>query len=304
MRVLIAEHDSIQRSRLVRTVKRWGYDVVSCEDGAQALRLLRQENPPKLALLSWKLPKVVGLQICRKVRKFDQGPYMYLVVLGPMDDKGYYAKALRAGADDYMSNSFTTDELRARLQVGSRIVILQENFLAALHQSEFRAAHDPLTGLWNQTAILDFLQREIDRSHRNKSPLSLIIADLDLFKGINDSLGHLVGDEVLREISKRIQSSIRSYDYAGRYGGDEFVIIMPGCDRDAAYSRAESLRTSISEPPISTTEGDILCTISIGLAVMNVADFLDSKAFLKAADQALYRAKSSGRNQVSLVQDS
>ena len=285
------------------TVKRWGYEVVPCEDGAQALELLRQKEAPKLVLLSSPLVKVNEIQVCREVRKFEHSSYRYLIVMGQRDRNGLLVEALRAGADDWIAAPFDQDELRARLQVGSRIVLLQRNYLAALCQSEFRAAHDPLTGLWNQAAIMDLLKREFDRSHRINSPLSLIMADVDLFKEVNDGNGHLVGDEVLREISRRIVSSVRSYDYVGRYGGDEFIIIMPGCDTESACIRAENLRASIVGLPVSTTLGDIRCTVSIGLAVTEIRGHSESRTFLEAADQSLYRAKRSGRNRVELSVD-
>ena len=285
------------------TVKRWGYEVVPCEDGAQALELLRQKEAPKLVLLSSPLVKVNEIQVCREVRKFEHSSYRYLIVMGQRDRNGLLVEALRAGADDWIAAPFDQDELRARLQVGSRIVLLQRNYLAALCQSEFRAAHDPLTGLWNQAAIMDLLKREFDRSHRINSPLSLIMADVDLFKEVNDGNGHLVGDEVLREISRRIVSSVRSYDYVGRYGGDEFIIIMPGCDTESACIRAENLRASIVGLPVSTTQGDIRCTVSIGLGVTEFSAHSESRTFLEAADQSLYRAKRSGRNRVELSVD-
>ena len=170
--------------------------------------------------------------------------------------------------------------------------------LHAREQMRHFAERDGLTGLWNHRIIVDRLRREVDRSRRNGTPISVILADLDRFKAVNDTFGHPGGDAVLRLIGKILMRSVRSYDWVGRYGGEEFLIILPGACLDHARTRAEELRRCIETARIPDGERTIRVTTSLGV-VSGFAD--DYEPLLRAADAALYRAKSSGRNCVATV---
>ena len=165
----------------------------------------------------------------------------------------------------------------------------------------FRATHDPLTGLWNRAAILESLDRELPRAYREGRPLGILLADLDHFKKINDTYGHLAGDEVLREAARRMLSAVRSYDLVGRYGGEEFLLLLSGCDSANILDRAEHLRATIASQPVQAPEGSLQVTVSVGAVSSSGIRDLGAECFLRAADQALYRAKSSGRNRVEIV---
>ena len=199
-----------------------------------------------------------------------------------------------------MTKPFDVDELRARVWAGRRILDLQAALIRAHDDLQFAAAHDALTGLWNRGAILDSLNREVSRRQRTGDALGVIMADIDYFKKINDTHGHLVGDAVLREVTRRLVVGVRPYDAVGRYGGEEFLIVFPGCSAPNLIVGAERLRHCIADQPIETSAGQIPVTLSLGLssAEQGEKETLDCEAFLRAADEALYAAKARGRNRV------
>jgi diguanylate cyclase (GGDEF)-like protein len=205
---------------------------------------------------------------------------------------------LDAGADDYLKKPFDRHELRARLRVGGRMLSLQDGLIRAREELRFQATHDVLTGIWNRRATLDLLQREIERASRTQGTTGLLMLDLDHFKQVNDTYGHLAGDAVLREVSLRIMQVIRSYDFLGRYGGEEFLVVLPGCDRTHALQSAESIRSAVAAAPVLSDQVEIPVTISIG--VIAVTGNTNEREVLAVADEALYQAKSKGRNRASV----
>ncbi len=185
------------------------------------------------------------------------------------------------------------------LAVGLRMLIIQRRLMRAQELLRFEASHDVLTGLANRRAVLEQLEKELDRHGRTGQPVGLVMGDADHFKKINDAYGHSVGDEVLREVAQRMRSALRTYDSAGRYGGEEFLIILPDCDAANTVCGAERLRQSVGERPVRTIAGEIPVTISMGvIAATSCTPNLDSATLLRLADEALYRAKENGRNRV------
>lgn len=294
MNILVAEDDSVTRRLLKVSLERWQYDVILAADGAQALEVLLGEGSPKLAILDWMMPGADGVDICRELRKRDMGSYIYILLLTSKAGKEDLLKGLEAGADDYLIKPFDLLELQARLWSGRRILALQDQLIAAREAMRDQATHDALTGVWNRAAIQDILHREASRSEREEDPLSVIMVDLDHFKRINDTAGHQTGDDVLREVTKRMQSVLRPYDDLGRYGGEEFVVIAPGCDQASALSLAERLRVKVSSSPVSTLRGPVPVTLSLGVA--SYSKNLKAESLLMRADEALYAAKRAGRN--------
>ncbi|MCJ7502035.1 MAG: diguanylate cyclase [Acidobacteriia bacterium] len=294
MGILIAEDDAVSRRMLEATLKKWGYDVVVTEDGDKAWEVLQREDAPRLAILDWVMPGLHGPQICRAVRSLGDQRYVYLLLLTAKSEKEDLVKGLEAGADDFLTKPFDAEELRARLRAGIRILDLQETL-------RVQATHDSLTGLWNRGATLDLLRRELSRGERQGTPVTVIMADIDHFKQVNDMYGHLTGDVVLREVAHRLSSAVRGYDVTGRFGGEEFLIVFPGCTAQNAILQAERLRARILKEPVDTPEGPIPVTLSLGVAASEPVTEVDPDLLLRAADTALYRAKSRGRNCVELA---
>ena len=263
MKILVADDDRVSRHLLERALVKWGYDVVLANDGAEAWRALQQEDAPRLAILDWMMPAMDGVQICREVRKRPEQPYTYLILLTAKTQKQDVTAGIEAGADDYLTKPFDDNELRARVRTGRRILEFQDKLIAAREALLVQATRDALTGLWNRAAILDILLRELGRAKREGISVGIVMADLDHFKRVNDTYGHLVGDEVLRETARRIRSSARLYDSVGRYGGEEFLMIFPGCDASGAKTQTERLRACVCGEPIATSGGSISVTISL-----------------------------------------
>jgi two-component system, cell cycle response regulator len=298
--VLVAEDDPIFRRVLDGWLHTWGYEVTSVEDGLKAWNVLLAKDAPKLLILDWMMPGMDGPELCQKIRDRKRVPYSYILLLTSKDEKQDLINGLNAGADDYITKPFDLNELKARLRVGARILFLQDELIRAKDDVQFEATHDYLTGLWNRGAILDFLRREMDRSGRTGETVGLLMLDLDHFKKINDSHGHMVGDAVLKEVAQRLACSVRSYDWVGRYGGEEFLVVVSNCPVDAVAKYAERVRLILADKPVSTEAGEIQVSASIGAACMKQSQ-CNQDCLLRAADGALYRAKELGRNRVELA---
>lgn len=239
MKILIADDDLLSRRLLEKTLQRAGYDVVAVEDGAAAVVQLCDIDGPRLALLDWEMPELDGPGVCRAVRRHTDLSYVYMVLLTSKGLKADVVAGLGAGADDYLTKPFDTEELKARLRTGQRILHLEGRLVEAREDMRFKATHDSLTSIFNRGVIMDLLGREVSRSRRENIPIAILLCDLDHFKRVNDSHGHLVGDEVLKETSRRLLLSVRSYDYVGRFGGEEFLVILNNCPAAFTAGRAE-----------------------------------------------------------------
>jgi two-component system, cell cycle response regulator len=297
MRILIAEDDPVTRRLLQVTLERWQFEVTAVADGVAAWEALTRDDAPSLAILDWIIPGIDGPEICRKLRGEKRNRYTYIVLLTSKSRPEEILEGLDAGADSYILKPFDPMDLRMRLQSGCRIAGIEDELLAAHDSLREQAARDPLTGLWNRRAILDILEREIFRAAREGNSLSLIMADIDHFKQVNDRFGHLAGDAVLRETARRMQSVLRPYDSVGRYGGEEFSIIVPCCEKSAASSVAARVGHAISSAPVLTPDGHISVTVSLGVTTVRGTKS-DPDFLLRSADAALYRAKQGGRNRV------
>ncbi|MFZ0038204.1 MAG: diguanylate cyclase [Candidatus Acidiferrales bacterium] len=301
MRILIAEDDKISRRVLEASLAEWGYDVTSVADGKDALGLLRGENAPRLAVLDWMMPGLEGVEVCAKIRERVDQPYVYVLLLSARNEKQDMLAGLKAGADDYLTKPFDTQELRARLFAGERIITLQDELIAARDALQFQATHDALTGLLNRGAILRDVTRELTRARREHASLGVILVDVDHFKAVNDDYGHLTGDAVLHGVALRMSGLLRAYDSIGRYGGEEFLVLAPSSDAEGAMQFAERLRAGVESTTYETEAGSLRLTLSLGVAISNPEEAPNTQALLQAADAALYRAKARGRNRVAVA---
>jgi diguanylate cyclase (GGDEF)-like protein len=235
-----------------------------------------------------------GLELCRRVKADPDKRYHYIIVLTSRSSTDDTVAALEAGADDFIAKPYHPEELRVRVRAGLRILHLQTEL-------RVKASHDELTGVMNRRIVIEMLDREIDRTRRDDLDLTVGMIDIDHFKEVNDRHGHLVGDEVLRQAAQCIAQGLRRSDLMGRFGGEEFLIALPGCDAEAAAVVAERVRAAISANAARTAKGAVHVTVSIGLACTGAWMALDRDALIGAADKALYRAKAAGRNRIEFA---
>ena len=301
MRILIADDDALSRRLLEKTLERAGYEVIAVENGRLAVEHLCRQDGPRLALLDWEMPELDGPAVCREVRLKRQEPYVHLVLLTSKESKEDIVAGLESGADDYLVKPFDAAELTARLRTGLRILQLEDKLVEAREVMRFKATYDPLTGLFNRGVILDLLARELSRTRREDGCTTVLMGDVDHFKSINDTRGHLVGDEVLREIARRILASVRSYDFVGRYGGEEFLIVLNNCDHSSSLPRTEAIRRAIASVPVQTVQGPIPVTMSLGVLSSRDWGLRPVDEILREVDAALYAAKAAGRNCVKFA---
>ena len=293
MKILLVEDSYIERRKLGSYMTDWGFEYVGVGSGTEAIKLLEGPNPPDLALLDWLLPGMDGIDVLRRIRKLSQGSYTYAVMLTAKSQKQDRITAMEAGADDYLSKPVDPAELRSRILVGKRILDLQQSL-------RFAATHDFLTNLLNRSEIVAALEREFARSGREDKPATVILADIDHFKRVNDTLGHAAGDEVLKEVARRLKADLRPYDVVGRYGGEEFLLILPGCSVADGARRADEIRKLVGKRPINTAWGTSSATVSMGVTATSGTRTCPVAEFLREADLSLYAAKTNGRNRVEV----
>ena len=296
MRILIAEDDLTSRSMLAAVLKKAGHEITATVNGVEALAVLEQPGAPRLAILDWMMPEMDGLEVVRRIRAKSSPQPPYLIMLTAKGEKADIIAGLDAGADDYLAKPFDTGELRARVEVGRRIVELQEALFESREILAHQASHDTLTGLLNRRAILERLHEECARAARHGSLVAIGICDIDHFKQVNDTHGHQVGDDVLIGLAQLLTQGVRPYDAVGRMGGEEFLVVAPmeaGIDPLSLFQR---LCTRIADHAIGTRGGHLRVTASFGIAC---AGTTPTEALLAAADRALYQAKSQGRNRVA-----
>jgi two-component system cell cycle response regulator len=299
--ILIAEDDPVSRRLLEAFLRKLNYRVMVATNGLEALRILQGDAAPPIAILDWMMPEMEGPEVCRQIRAHSGNPYIYILMLTGRTLKDDLSRGLESGADDYLTKPFDAQELRARLHVGQRILDLQRSLIVAREELRFQATHDTLTEISNRGAIMEVLTREHARHAREGGSFGIILVDLDHFKEINDTYGHPAGDLVLKEASHRMSACIRSYDVLGRYGGEEFLLVVPSSNGAGTLSLAERIRLSLASEPIGLEQGAIRVTASLGVAVYNETSPPTVPTLLRLCDEALYRAKREGRNRSVLA---
>jgi two-component system cell cycle response regulator len=295
VKILIAEDDVTSRILLKRVLESWGYEVTATKDGAEALQALQGEAAPRLAILDWMMPGMDGVDVCRRVRARETLQPTYIILLTALGDKESVVTGLNAGADDYVGKPYDPDELHARLEVGRRLVELNDELLEAQHALEILARTDALTSVLNRGAIVEELEMEAGRAAREGSPLGLGMLDVDHFKLVNDTYGHAAGDAVLCEVVRRVLGVMRPYDTFGRFGGEEFLVLVPGSGERELVAVLERIRNAIGSAPFLVDGHDLVVTVSLGGAVRGHES---ADGLIARADDALYAAKEQGRDRV------
>jgi len=297
MKILVADDSRISRTIISSILKKLGHEPVLTEDGHSAWNALQDPGAPKLAILDWNMPGMDGVEVCRKLRQLDTSDPPYIIIVTSRGEKGDIVSGLESGANDYIIKPFDNAELLARIRVGQRMIQLQSELNRARDALAYEAYHDPLTCALNRRAILSALERELSRARREGTILAIGLFDIDHFKKINDTFGHQVGDDVLRGLVKLLWGNLRDYDYLGRYGGEEFLVITPGQrsapSESGLYGR---LCDVVASRKLESRAGDLSVTVSVGVACGTRESTADT--IIEAADSALYKAKNEGRNRV------
>jgi len=299
-RVLLVEDDPVQASATKEILLKVGYDVLWAEDGINAIKAVKKEKPD-IILLDVVLPGMDGFEVCRwlKLEETTKGiPVIMLTIKKELSDK---ISGLHIGADDFLPKPYNELELNARIYASLRTKGLQDELRLKnrqleelLHKVNYMAITDALTGLFNRRRFHDVLISEYERAKRYNTPFSLVMVDIDHFKKVNDTFGHSVGDGVLKEVSAILKGSIREIDTASRYGGEEFILILPNTVKDNALVVAERMRLSIEQHTFQEIDRNI--TVSIGISGMPDEKAETDEKLVRCADFALYRAKQLGRN--------
>jgi two-component system, cell cycle response regulator len=238
-----------------------------------------------------------GIELCRRIcdRFSEHSPY--IVMMGSATGRHDVVESLESGATEYLTTPFDEKELRARLIVAVRALDRQDNLISSREQFRDQATRDALTGVWNRRGILEILEQELDRAEHHARSTGVLMLDLDHFKNVNDAHGHLAGDLVLQETACRLGRKLRTYDRLGRYGGEEFLIVVPATNEKELCELAERIRASTESEPVPTELIDIRITFSIGAAIAKPGERSKAKV-IAVADEALYEAKKLGRNRI------
>ena len=304
--MLLVEDDPVQASATKEILQKVGYDVILAEDGITAIKAVKTEKPD-IILLDVILPGMDGYEICRwlKIEETTKGiPVIMLTVKKELSDK---ISGLHIGADDYLPKPYNELELNARIYALLRTKALQDELRMKnrqleelLHKVNYMAITDALTGLYNRRRFHDVLTSEFERARRYTTSFSLVMLDIDHFKRVNDVFGHSAGDNVLQEVASILKNSIREIDTASRYGGEEFMVILPNTARENALVVAERIRLMIGQHAFGGIDRNI--TVSIGISGMPDAKVESEEKLIRCADFALYRAKQLGRNRTVTVE--
>jgi len=278
-----------------------GYEVVSAKDGREALKVFKERFFP-IILTDWEMPEMDGLELCRAIRESLVEGYVYIFLITARDLKNDIIVGFEAGADDYLTKPFDRSELIARLKTALRVLELEKSLKDAYEKIRLLSITDKLTGCYNRTYMDEYLVKEITRATRYHRPVSLVMADIDHFKQVNDTHGHQAGDLILKNFVLSMREGMRKdVDWIARYGGEEFLMVLPETGFESAMLSAERLRRIVSESVSSYDEKEIRITASFGVVGFNPSAKIRTipcEAIINQADKALYQAKDEGRNRV------
>ncbi|HKE55912.1 MAG TPA: diguanylate cyclase [Pyrinomonadaceae bacterium] len=301
MRILIAEDETVSRRVLRMTLESWGHEVSEAADGAIALQLLQSDTPPKLAILDLSMPEMDGITVCQRVRQTPSATPVYIILLTANTSKALIVTGLEAGADDYVTKPFDTDELHARVKVGMRMVELQQSLAQRVAELELAqeslrnlSLTDDLTGLYNRRGFFTLAEQHLSSARRAKREASLIYIDMDGLKDLNDTHGHEVGSLALREVADILRETFRSSDLIARIGGDEFVIFETYLAPNDGGTGVARLQQNVSQHNAAQAR-DYKISLSIGVAPVAFDASLTLEELLKNGDRMMYEQKRNRR---------
>jgi two-component system cell cycle response regulator len=302
VRILVADDDPVSRLFMRKMLQRIGFDVSTAADGFEAVAKLSSIDGPRLALLDWTMPGLSGLEVCRAIREGERRAYVYMTLLTSKDSKEDLVAGLEAGADDYLTKPCHPQELRARLRTGQRILQLEDILVNAHEQMRISATHDAMTQLLNRAAIHEELLVQLNDARLQRAEFSILLCDVDHFKNVNDTYGHPVGDAVLREVASRLKSAVRKGS-VGRYGGEEFMLVLDGCPARHLEAVAHRICNTVRATPIETDFGPLNITLSAGAVhIASGSAAPSAEEVISCADRLLYQAKRMGRDRILVVQ--
>ena len=291
--ILLADPNPESAASLRSLLESWSYQVEILDDGAAAFKRLNGPEPPTIAILDYDLPTTKGLEVITETRRRSHQRAVWMMLMSGTPDADQVGMATNAGVDDFLLKPVNEFDLLVRLRTASRVQQLYRDLEEQMDAVRFHASHDNLTGLLNREAMLRQLFQETDRVQRMRTPLTLMLIDLDRLSTVNSDYGYATGDEVLKELAHRLKRYLRSYDILGRCGGDEFLIGLPGCMADQAANMAERLKQTVLEKPYHIHRDILNLTASIGIATSRGRSPL---VVLREAERALGDAKLAGRN--------
>jgi len=314
LEILLVEDSRTQALKFKLTLESRGYRVTIAKNGLEAMNMLMQQ-PVSIVISDWVMPEMDGRQLCQAIRRHDFENYVYIILLTAKDAKHDIIEGLEAGADDYMIKPVDDAELVARLSTAHRIISLEASLKQRNKEIALLSITDPLTQVYNRGYLNDFLPKVLKRAQRYKQPLSLLLTDIDHFKGVNDRYGHQVGDQVLKAFAGALAGALRrDLDWIARYGGEEFLIVLQETDYSGAEAVTEKLRHMTGNMTIPTDQGDIRVEASFGVVSLEShsndssipfralelqsasPDILTTENLIDRVDQCLYQAKQAGRN--------
>lgn len=303
-RILIVDDHEDNVELMRARLESWGYTAEDARDGFEALDKVAA-SPPDLILLDVMMPTIDGMEVARRIKANASLPFIPIIMQTALDSTENKVEGLESGADDYITKPIDFAELKARLRSMLRIKRLQEELeererqlLEANERLRYMSQTDGLTGLDNRRHLEERLSEMFEHAKRLNEPFSCVMCDLDRFKSVNDTYGHQVGDIVLKELAKILMTEAREIDRVGRYGGEEFMLLLPGTVLDAAVTFAERVRKQVETHTFSFDGGILTRTASFGVAGWPHPRISDSDALVRSTDDALYVAKETGRNRV------
>ncbi|HIA37982.1 MAG TPA: diguanylate cyclase [Planctomycetes bacterium] len=302
MKILIADDDPVSTRVLAHQLEKWQHVVTTTTNGIEALDAFKNYNFD-VVITDWMMPAMSGPELCAAIREEEKSGELasFIILLTSRGSNEDFALALEAGANDFATKPFAPFVLQARLANAARIVQLQTELHRKKQEADKLACTDYLTQLRNRRAMWQNLGMDFERMSREQRPLSALVIDIDFFKKINDAHGHQTGDYVLQAVADCLTNSVRSGDYVGRWGGEEFLAVLPGADIIQSAEVAERCRHHLESLRIKVDSGEVIrLSASFGVAAIDGAGREDCNALIEQADQALYWAKDAGRNRVKI----